>query len=57
MNFNLILKVDKAMDKLSESKVLRYWTYVICTFIVVGILSWQAASILIGIAKILEVLK
>lgn len=57
MNFNLILKVDKAMDKLSESKVLRYWTYVICTFIVVGILSWKAAPILNGIAKILEVLK
>lgn len=43
------------MDKLSESKVLRYWTYVICIFMILGILCWQAAPILNGIAKILEV--
>lgn len=30
MNFNLDLKVDKAMNKLSESKTLRVWTYIIC---------------------------
>lgn len=55
MNFNLNLKLDKVMDKLSESKVLRYWTYVICIFMILGILCWQAAPILNGIAKILEV--
>ncbi|MBJ9370549.1 hypothetical protein [Acinetobacter sp. TGL-Y2] len=57
MDFNLNLKVDKAMDKLSESKILRYWTYVISIFSILGILSWQAASILTGVAKIIEALK
>ncbi|WP_373351034.1 hypothetical protein [Acinetobacter bereziniae] len=57
MDFNLNLKVDKAMDKLSESKILRYWTYVISIFTILGILSWQAASILTGVAKIIEALK
>ena len=55
MNFNLDLKVDKAMSKLSESKVLRIWTYIIATAILLGMLIWQAAPILIAISKLIEV--
>ncbi|ENW93389.1 hypothetical protein F904_01445, partial [Acinetobacter dispersus] len=28
MNFNLNMQVDKVMNKLSGSKVLRVWTYI-----------------------------
>jgi hypothetical protein len=57
MNFNLDLKVDKAMNKLSESKTLRVWTYIICCVFLFGITIWKADSILMAIARILEVLK
>ncbi|MDH2190493.1 hypothetical protein N5J47_11460 [Acinetobacter sp. GD03645] len=57
MNFNLDLKVDKAMNKLSESKALRIWTYIIAISILFGILLWQAAPILTAIAKLIEVSK
>ena len=57
MNFNLDLKVDKAMNKLSESKTLRVWTYIVCCVVLFGIALWQAAPILTAIARIIEVLK
>lgn len=57
MNFNLDLKVDKAMNKLSESKTLRVWTYVVCGVVLFGIALWKAAPILMAIARIIEVLK
>jgi hypothetical protein len=57
MNFNLDLKVDKAMNQLSESKVLRRWTYVIGVLVIVGMGTWQLASILQALAKLIEVLK
>ncbi|CAM2992444.1 hypothetical protein [Acinetobacter celticus] len=57
MNFNLDLKVDKAVNKISESKKLRIWTYIIAGFVIVGLCIWQAAPILIAVAKLIEVLK
>lgn len=57
MNFNLDLKVDKAMNQLSESKVLRRWTYVIGVLVIVGMGTWQLAPILQALAKLIEVLK
>lgn len=57
MNFNLNMQVDKVMNKLSESKPLRVWTYLIMAAIIIGILVWQAAPILQAVAKIIEVTK
>ncbi|MFW2082960.1 hypothetical protein ACNPQK_18565 [Acinetobacter guillouiae] len=57
MNFNLDLKVDKAMNQLSQSKTLRRWTYIILILSIVGVATWQAAPILQAIAKIIEVTK
>jgi hypothetical protein len=57
MNFNLDLKVDKAMNKLSESKTLRIWTYLITLAVILGLLVWQAAPIITAIAKLIEVIK
>ncbi|MDH0031338.1 MULTISPECIES: hypothetical protein [unclassified Acinetobacter] len=45
------------MNKLSESKALRIWTYIIAISILFGILLWQAAPILTAIAKLIEVSK
>ncbi len=56
MNFNLNLRVDKAMDKLSESRTLRVWTYIIGCLVIIGILFLQAAPILASVAKIIEVI-
>ncbi|WP_165382316.1 hypothetical protein [Acinetobacter wuhouensis] len=57
MNFNLDLKVDKAMNQLSQSKTLRVWSYIIIFLLIVGVFIWQLASILQAIAKIIEALK
>ena len=57
MNFNLNLRVDKAMDKLSESRTLRVWTYIIGCLVIIGILFLQAAPILASVAKIIEVIR
>lgn len=57
MNLNLNLQVDKVMNKLSESKALRLWTYIVCLLVIVGIGTWQLAPILQAIAKLIEVLK
>lgn len=57
MNFNLNLQVDKAMSKLSESKVLRRWTYCICLLVIVGITIWQLAPVLQAIASLIKVMK
>ncbi len=57
MNFNLNLRVDKAMDRLSESKSLRIWTYLISLILLAGILLWQMAPILQAAAVILKVVK
>jgi len=56
MNFNLDLKVDKVMNKLSESKSLRRWTYNIGFMILAGLVIWQSAPILHALAKIIELL-
>lgn len=45
------------MNKLSESKTLRVWTYLIMVSIIIGILVWQVAPILQAVAKIIEVTK
>ena len=57
MNFNLNMQVDKVMNKLSESKTLRCWTYLILVLVIVGIAVWQLAPILMATAKLVEVLK
>ena len=57
MNFNLDLEVDKAMNRLAESKVLRIWTYIIGVLAIVGVGIWQLAPILQALAKLIEVLK
>ena len=56
MNFNLNIQVDKVMNKLSESKTLRTWTYVIGLVFIFGILIWQAAPIITAVAKLIEVI-
>lgn len=57
MNFNLNMQVDKVMNKLSESKTLRVWTYLIVILVIMGIAVWQLAPILTATAKLVEVLK
>ncbi|SSV14848.1 Uncharacterised protein [Acinetobacter baumannii] len=57
MNFNLNLQVDKVMNKLSSSKVLRVWTYIMAFVFLIGILIWQAAPILTATSKLIGVLK
>jgi hypothetical protein len=57
MNFNLNLKVDKAMNHLAESKSLRRWTYIISCLVIAGLGTWQLAPILQALAKLIEVLK
>jgi len=56
MNFNLNLQVDKVMNKLSESKTLRIWTYIVGLGLILGLLIWQAASIITAIATLITVL-
>lgn len=57
MNFNLYLQVDKAMNKLSESRTLRIWTYVVIALFIIGIAVWQLAPIISATAKLIEALK
>ena len=57
MNFNLNMQVDKVMNKLSDSRTLRIWTYLVIVLIIIGIAVWQLAPILTAIAKLIEVLK
>lgn len=57
MNFNLNMQVDKVMNKLSESKTLRIWTYTIGAIFILGIIFWQLAPILTATAKLIEALK
>lgn len=45
------------MNKLSESKTLRQWTYIVCFLVILGVGMWQLAPILQAIAKLIEVLK
>ncbi|MBU3845558.1 MAG: hypothetical protein H9855_00995 [Candidatus Acinetobacter avistercoris] len=56
MNFNLNLQVDKVMNKLSESKTLRIWTYMVGLGFILGLLIWQAAPIITAVASLLTVL-
>ena len=56
MNFNLDLQVEKVMNKLSESKDLRTWTYAISFLIIIGIGTWQLAPIIQALVKLIEVL-
>lgn len=56
MNFNLNLQVDKVMNKLSESRTLRIWTYIVGLGLILGLLIWQAASIITAIATLITVL-
>ncbi|MEQ1229910.1 hypothetical protein U4959_06600 [Acinetobacter junii] len=44
------------MDKLSESRTLRVWTYIIGCLVIIGIFFLQAAPILASVAKIIEVI-
>lgn len=57
MNFNLDFKVDKAMNKLSESKTLRIWTYLIVLSVIIGILAWQTAPIILATVELIKALK
>ncbi len=56
MNFNINLKLDKAMDKLSESRTLRVWTYVIGIIIFITVLVMNFGEISIGIADLVRAL-
>lgn len=56
MNFNLNLQVDKVMNKLSESKTLRIWTYIVGLGLILGLLIWQTASIITAVATLITVL-
>ncbi|WP_174492712.1 hypothetical protein [Acinetobacter sp. Marseille-Q1623] len=55
MNFNLNMQVDKVMNKLSESKPLRIWSYIIVLSILIGILAWQAAPIILAVVELIKV--
>ena len=57
MNFNLNMQVDKVMNKLSDSRTLRIWTYLVIVLVIIGIAVWQLAPILTATAKLIEVLK
>ena len=57
MNFNLDLKVDKAMNQLSQSKALRMWTYIAMALIIIGIGVWQFAPIILAIVELIKVTK
>lgn len=48
---------DKAGSELSESKVLRVWTYIICGLFITGLGVWQLAPILTSVAKLIEIMK
>ncbi|MDQ9023297.1 hypothetical protein RFI02_19565 [Acinetobacter sichuanensis] len=56
MNFNLNMQVDKVMNKLSESKPLRIWSYIIVLSILIGILAWQAAPIILAVVELIKVI-
>ena len=57
MNFNLDLKVDKAMNQLSQSKALRIWTYIAMALIAICIGVWQFSSIILAIVELIKVTK
>ncbi|MCK4099739.1 hypothetical protein [Acinetobacter radioresistens] len=44
------------MNKLSESKTLRIWTYIVGLGFILGLLIWQAASIITAVATLITVL-
>ncbi len=51
------MQVDKVMNKLSDSRTLRIWTYLVIVLFIIGIAVWQLAPILTATAKLIEVLK
>lgn len=44
------------MNKLSESKALRVWSYLIVLSIILGILVWQAAPIILAVVELIKVI-
>ncbi|WP_171499860.1 hypothetical protein [Acinetobacter radioresistens] len=44
------------MNRLSESKTLRIWTYIVGLGLILGLLIWQAASIITAVATLITVL-
>lgn len=44
------------MEKLSENKILRIYTYIVMAFILLGILIIQAAPIILAIAQLIKIL-
>ena len=57
MNFNLNMQVDKVMNKLSESKPLRIWSYIIASLIVIAVLAWQAPPIILAVVELIKVIR
>lgn len=57
MNFNLNMRVEKVMKQISDSPILRRWTYVIAFMIVLGLGVWQLAPILQACAVLAATLK
>lgn len=45
------------MNKLSESKPLRIWTYLIVLSVIIGILAWQTAPIILATVELIKALK
>lgn len=57
MNFNLNIQVDKVMNKLSESKPLRIWSYIITSLIIIGVLAWQTPPIILAVVELIKVIR
>ncbi|SNU15460.1 Uncharacterised protein [Acinetobacter johnsonii] len=45
------------MEKQSKNKELRTWTYVVISYVLIGILITQAAPILLALSNLIQVLK
>lgn len=50
MNYNINIRMDKVMDKLSRHKILRRWSYSICILLIIAIIAWKSPDIINAIA-------
>lgn len=57
MNFNLNMRVEKVMKQISDSPILRHWTYMVGLIAVLALGVWQLAPILQACAVLVATLK
>lgn len=51
MDFNINIKMDKAMNAISKNEKLRHWTYTILVLIIIAIIAWKSPDIINAIAN------